>query len=121
MLKNSLYQLSSLHQNEAGAYVAKVKLDATHEIFEGHFPGQPILPGVCLLEMVKEILITIRNKPLQLKSAATIKYLKLVDPSTDPELIIEIAVTGEEELLKVNVSSFLADGSANFKMKASYT
>ncbi|MEJ0079486.1 MAG: hypothetical protein WDM78_00620 [Puia sp.] len=29
---------------------------ADQAIFSGHFPGQPVLPGVCMMEMVAEVL-----------------------------------------------------------------
>ena len=32
-------------------YVCKVDFDADFAGFEGHFPGNPIVPGVCLIEL----------------------------------------------------------------------
>ena len=120
MLKNKLYTLITLVESSPGNYVALTSLNPGHPIFEGHFPGQPVLPGVCLLEMVKEILAEITNKSLRLTNAGSIKYLKLIDPRTEPLLKFEIGVSGGEEELKVNVSSYTKDGSPNFKMKASF-
>lgn len=122
MLRNSLCSFGKVLQSDAGTYQVEVALNADHRLFQGHFPTQPILPGVCLLEMVKEILVEIMNKPLSLQQAGTIKYLKLVDPHIDPKLRFEISIVREEgKLLWVNANSFLLDGSPNFKLlKASY-
>ena len=121
MLKDSLYTLQSLEETGAGTYEAQLRIDPTHPLFEGHFPGQPVLPGVCLLEMVKEVLSEIRQKPLRLLRAGTIKYPSMVDPRLEPLLRFEITIAEAEEELKVGVNSFLSDGSANFKLiKASF-
>lgn len=117
MLKNKLYTFAALEEQEAGSYRAQITLNPSHPIFEGHFPSQPVLPGVCLIEILKEIISEVKNKPFDLKSAATIKYLKIVDPSVDPTLTFEVQMTEEEAVLKVNASSYLQDGSANFKIK----
>lgn len=118
MLQNNLYTLIYVQEQEEKTYKAQIRLDPSHAIFLGHFPSQPVLPGVCLLEMVKEILSTLKNRSLNFKSAAAIKYLKVVDPGQDPLLTFEIQVLEEGvEYLKVNATSFLQDGSVNFKLK----
>lgn len=117
MLKNKLYRFASLEEQKAGSYRAQIILDPSHAIFKGHFPSQPILPGVCMLEILKEMVREIKDKPLDLKKGATIKYLKIVDPTVDPHLTLDIQLTEEAAGLKVDASSYLQDGSSNFKMK----
>ncbi|AHM59730.1 beta-hydroxyacyl-(acyl-carrier-protein) dehydratase, FabA/FabZ [Flammeovirgaceae bacterium 311] len=120
MLKDKLYTLNTLEKTEEGAYKALVLLDSSSPIFNGHFPGQPVLPGVCLLEMVKEILGQIRKKPCRLMSAAHMKFLKVVDPRAEPALLFEISLVESEAELKIVASSYLGDGSVNFKLKANF-
>ena len=33
---------------------AILRINWGHPIFEGHFPGRPVVPGACLLQIVKE-------------------------------------------------------------------
>jgi 3-hydroxyacyl-[acyl-carrier-protein] dehydratase len=36
--------------------IATLRVPASHEIFDGHFPGSPIVPGVMLLDwMLREV------------------------------------------------------------------
>jgi 3-hydroxyacyl-[acyl-carrier-protein] dehydratase len=35
--------------------IAKYYTDPKHPIFEGHFPGNPIFPGVCQVEMMAQV------------------------------------------------------------------
>lgn len=121
MLKDSLYTIQSLEESGAGSYEVMLRLNPAHTLFEGHFPGQPVLPGVCLLEMVKELLTEIRQKPMRLVNAGTIKFPNMVDPRIEPLLRFEITIAEAGEELKVGVNSFLSSGSANFKLiKASF-
>ena len=54
-LHNSLYTIQSKQsQDDAAQYV--LILNAEHEIYKAHFPGRPITPGVCLLQIAKELL-----------------------------------------------------------------
>ena len=60
MLKNNLYQVSSINflpQDQEGTGISKysvsLRLESSHDIFKGHFPGNPVLPGVCQVEMVR--------------------------------------------------------------------
>ena len=39
--------------------VSTFYVDPAREIFKGHFPGQPVAPGVCLLGLVKEALAAV--------------------------------------------------------------
>lgn len=121
MLKNKLYIISKLLLIEANKYEIEILIDPNHAVFEGHFPGQPILPGVCLIEIIREILIDINQQTVQLAQAHNIKFLKVVDPRVDPNLKIKLEhfEIGRKRL--VNAASFLKDGSTNFKLKAEYS
>lgn len=121
MLKDNLYSIVSLKTEDQENYAIEVSLNRDHTIFKGHFPGQPVLPGVCLIEMVKEILKEIKNKPYRMTSASNIKYLQLVDPNINPALFLEIAIKEEENGLNVNVNSRLKDGADHFKLKGNFS
>ena len=51
-----------------------VDIPVDHPAFNGHFPGHPILPGVCILNYVASAF----NKPCQGFRSA--KFLKVVRP-----------------------------------------
>ena len=54
MLKDDFFIFTDL-QTEGNIVKTDIELNAAHTIFKGHFPDQPILPGVCMLQMVKEV------------------------------------------------------------------
>ncbi|GAA0188456.1 3-hydroxyacyl-ACP dehydratase [Fulvivirga kasyanovii] len=120
MLKGSLYTLDEVKQPEEGKYTVNAALNINHEIFKGHFPGQPVLPGVCLLEMLKDIISQETGKSWFLSEGANIKYVKLVDPTVDGHLKFEIIIKEEPAGLTVSASTFLKSGEANFKFKGRF-
>ncbi len=85
LLKNHLYHVMG-RTSGPQSLTAEVRLCASHPIFDGHFPGQPILPGVCTLQICKELASDHVGQILQLTECTTIKYVKLIEPSTTPTL-----------------------------------
>ena len=51
MLKNDFYQILDETASET-----RVRLNPAHVIYQAHFPGRPITPGACQIQMVTEIL-----------------------------------------------------------------
>jgi len=56
------------------------------ELFSGHFPGKPILPGIVQIEMVKFTLESICERKLIIRSVKKTKFSHLIEPDT-PVLI----------------------------------
>jgi 3-hydroxyacyl-[acyl-carrier-protein] dehydratase len=70
----------------------QLELNPAHEIYKGHFPGNPVVPGVCLIEMIKETLAHHMGKPLTLKNADEVKFMNMVNPELNPLLNLEIRI-----------------------------
>ena len=79
MLSGDFFIIKTL-QTEDNAASALLEFNTGHPIFKGHFPGQPVVPGACLLQIVKEVMQTITGMELQLKKAHQIKFLSIIDP-----------------------------------------
>lgn len=77
----SLYNLikNSSVQDLEFNYV--LSLNAEHAIFKGHFPGQPVLPGVSQIEMLASAIEQETKKKAALDNAKSIKFLKIIDPT----------------------------------------
>lgn len=89
MLLNDLYTIQTLTESENQIQVA-VNLMKDHPIFKGHFPGQPVLPGVCMMEMVTEIAGGWLQKSFRVSSGPMIKFLRMIDPQKNPVINLEI-------------------------------
>ncbi len=54
MLIEGLYSILSFEQQD-DILTSRIKLYKEHEIFKGHFPGNPVMPGVCMIQIIKEL------------------------------------------------------------------
>ena len=55
MLLDDFFTIIDLEKTDESV-ISNIKIDPSHKIFEGHFPGNPITPGVVQVQLVKEIL-----------------------------------------------------------------
>lgn len=117
MLSGSLYTISDLDHGD-GQISCDVHVNAAHAVFQGHFPGSPVLPGVVQVEMVKSILAKALGAPWQLKEMSTCKFLEILNPVETPQLRIRIQYKGHE-VLDVNASGAHGDKTF-FKVRANF-
>lgn len=96
ILKDNFYQINSLSFAENNLE-ASIRIDPNHAIFDGHFPGNPVTPGVIQLEMVKELLGTHFNQKIQLKQLITSKFLAVLNPQNSVEATFKMSVIEQED------------------------
>lgn len=77
----SLFQLSSCTSKAEGQFVAQLIPDSGHPVFQGHFPGRPITPGACLIQLALELAQHCFHVPMQLDTIKNVKFLRLIQPN----------------------------------------
>ena len=106
MLIKGLYTVEEVSKTDQGIN-AKVRLNKDHEVFKGHFPGNPVMPGVCMIQMVKELTEESLGKELFLEVSSNIKFMAIINPEINPTLNVELAILEDGEQVKVkNATSF---------------
>ena len=103
MLKDGLYTIERLDAQGDSAMVC-VRLNISHAIYQGHFPGHPITPGVCLLQIAKELLSYITHKEYSIVSCKNIKYLNIIDPMVHPVVAYQLQWSAEGNGVKLKAS-----------------
>jgi 3-hydroxyacyl-[acyl-carrier-protein] dehydratase len=78
---------------ETDKIAAVLKINPEHEIFQGHFPGQPVVPGVCMMQIVKELLETVTGRSLRLHTGLDLKFLSVIDPGKNNTIHTETNYT----------------------------
>jgi len=106
MLLNNFYTVlrSAIQDQERTVFIT---IHPDHPVFEGHFPGQPIVPGVCMVQIVKELLEQQEGKNLFLRESSQMKFLQLLTPSEKDELGVTIQMQpqdNDESLLRIAAS-----------------
>lgn len=114
MLLDSFFKISGVtHDNNNLKYQAIIELNPEHPIYEGHFPGNPVVPGVCMQQMVKETLSFILKKDLILSKADNIKFLALIVPAVNNILKLDITVKSSDDN-QIKIDSNIADNERVF-------
>jgi 3-hydroxyacyl-[acyl-carrier-protein] dehydratase len=105
MLLNSFYTIKNLDgRDEINAqgvslkhYRADLILDPSHSIFGGHFPGNPVVPGVCQVQMILETMSSITGRRLKLTESDNIKFLSMINPLDNSVITLDLVVKPPEE------------------------
>ena len=108
MLLKDFYKVKSLEKKDSFKYEAVLLINEKHEVFKGHFPGNPIMPGVCMLQIIKELTEEITQQKLMMQSLSNVKFMALINPEVTPELRLELEISETlEATVKVkNTTSF---------------
>lgn len=79
MLMNDFYRIQYL-QRDPNSVSCKVAFNTQHDFFK----GKSVVPGVCMMEMVKELLEQQTDQNLWLRNAGEVKFLQMVTPDVQP-------------------------------------
>ena len=107
MLRGILYELVSV--DAAGA---TIRLLPESPVYQGHFPGYPITPGVCLVEIALELMGEMADQvghddsvghdgKVRLVAAKNIKFMSPVLPTETTELRFNIAGEGDGRTVEI--------------------
>lgn len=106
MLLHELYTIQSQTSTE-DFILTTVALQPNHAIFRGHFPGQPVLPGVCMMEMIVEIAGDHFKRQFRIKGGPLVKFLRMIDPGKTPLISLEIKYQHLESAMAVQGRIYL--------------
>ncbi len=82
------YALLHVDASAPDEMVMTAKVPSGSPWFSGHFPGEPILPGIAQLDMVKDAVSRLRQTPFKISGVKKVRFKRVVKP---------------EELLKITV------------------
>jgi len=121
MLRDNFYTRLSVENLTENSREVRIKLNEKHLVFEGHFPAVPVVPGVCMMQIVKEQLEDHLKRKLRLKHAAVLKFMAVINPLEVPELIVKIDFATGQDGIIISEGSISSGEKSFFKIsKAAY-
>lgn len=81
--------------NEGASYKYDISLIAGHVVYEGHFPGNAVSPGVFSIEMMRECCEDALGKKLIIESINQCRFLSVLRPKDDE--VLELSFTVDEK------------------------
>lgn len=115
MQDESLYKVVSTDSTQ-NRHTICVVLNPLHSLYKGHFPEQPVLPGVCTLQIIRECAGAILNKNIRFATISQCKFTSMIIPDETP---IELSLTiSDGNTLQAIV---MKEGSTMLKLKSTFT
>lgn len=94
-LLNDFYSILNSENVENGISVL-VKINKAHEIFKGHFPNHPVTPGVCTMQIIKELSENHFGENLMLKTARNVKFMAIINPEENEDVHFDLSFENQE-------------------------
>ena len=116
----SLYTIKGLQFTDGG-FSASLSFNPNHEIFKGHFPGQPVVPGVTLIHILKDLCSTITGSEVNLIKGTNIKFLNIIDPTDNAVYTISGSFSRNEDKTISLTASIHNEHSVNIKFKGIFS
>lgn len=108
MMLKEFYTIENIIEHDVQSYDVQIRLNPKHDIFKGHFPNNPVTPGVCMMQIIKDLSEHVTGKQLFLTKSSNVKFMALINPDQNPLLNLNLFIEADEQYgLKVkNVTSF---------------
>lgn len=106
LLRNSLYHIVA--SSEVGY---TIRFDASHPVFAGHFPGHPIVPGACLVQIAEELLSEQVGHTERFTAIRNLKFRQPVTP--DMQVVMSVREDGKIEVRDLSLTEVYAQFAAN--------
>jgi 3-hydroxymyristoyl/3-hydroxydecanoyl-(acyl carrier protein) dehydratase len=81
------YVLKELTQSDKNEITADIHVPSDSPWFRGHFPGEPILPGVAQIGMVIDAIRQVRDQDLKVSGVRRVRFKQIIRPDDKLKLI----------------------------------
>jgi len=98
MVQEVLYSIVE-QEDKKDQWRYRIALNTQHVIFKAHFPEKAILPGVCIVEIGKDLVSKKWQKEITLQEIKNAKFLSLIEPQHHNVLDFIFQIVEKEELL----------------------
>ena len=120
MILENFYSIESQSKSkDKNEFSLDIRINKNHDIFKGHFPNNPVMPGVCMMQIIKEITEDIIDSKLFMEKCTNVKFMALINPEINHRLHLELIISQENEIVKVKNKTKFEDTLA-LKMSAQY-
>lgn len=107
LLQEKFYKVINTNKIDDQNAVYTCSLLDDCDVYRGHFPGKPVSPGVCNIEMIKECAMMLTDHSLVIKGIKQCRLTAVASPSVCP--VVDVTVNATPIEGGYNVSARIAD------------
>lgn len=105
MLLNDFYTLAT-QDFSSEKLQATLVFNRSHKIFDGHFPGLPVVPGVCMMQIVREVTALAVARKLRIATGDNLKFMAVINPDEQKEVSLTVTYRAEGSVYHVNATLY---------------
>ncbi|MGD9579686.1 MAG: hydroxymyristoyl-ACP dehydratase [Syntrophorhabdus sp.] len=85
------YEISELNMPEASIITAQAIFASESPWFDGHFPDNPIVPGIAQMSMIFDLMQRTMGPGLKLEGFKRVRFKQLIRPETPISILVKPA------------------------------
>ena len=82
-----------------------LEIDKNSSWFSGHFPDNPILPGIAQLKMIVDLISSACNKNLYMTGLSRVKFRKIIGPGDRLNINVSCANQNNQYTFRITSGS----------------
>jgi 3-hydroxyacyl-[acyl-carrier-protein] dehydratase len=86
-----------------------LSLNPESKVYEGHFPNEPVCPGVCNMQMIAECACAVAGKELRLTHIKQCRFTVLITPIKHKQLDLLLQLTPTDNTFILNATLGIGD------------
>lgn len=111
LLRGHYYKIDGW-STEEGETTFRVDLLPDCDVYRGHFPGKPVCPGVCNVQMLKECAEVLTGRRLAITAIRQCRFTAVASPGRCPW--VDISLRAEPLAEGYAVTARIAAGSTTY-------
>lgn len=101
MLLEGFYTVLSITKTETG-FSATIQLNEEHTIYKVHFSGNPITPGACIIQILKNLVCMHFGKRYSFDTILNVKFLNVLKPEETSQVTYNVKCKSDEKQIRVD-------------------
>ncbi len=112
-----LKRIRDFQRHDDGSYSAAITFDPAFTGFDGHFPGNPIVPAVCQLSAVEVLAhLALGREDLKLATISLMKFRAPLVPNDTATFTFTLTQSENDIIVKADVSTLKQNNTSKFKL-----
>ena len=79
-MMKEMFTIQSYDTKEENLFGHTLRFDEAHEVFAAHFPGNPIVPGAVLVDVMRAVATDILGVEAQVVTVKNAKFITVIVP-----------------------------------------
>jgi 3-hydroxyacyl-[acyl-carrier-protein] dehydratase len=102
--KEILGSIDSIKKEDEATIKAKVSFLKDFVGFGGHFVNQPVLPAVCIFELIRTIMEKTQKQKVKIIEVVSAKFYNIILPKEPVDIVIDILGKADDAELLVKAA-----------------